>query len=572
MLPLLALLGIVLLIVLPVSALASWWYLAKSGDRPTVFLARFSYVAPETRTDAINHFEAIQERLGKIPELAESFQLRFIPEPVTREQAESLLEVSGGRAAIFGKVLSSGGRARWTLEMLIQWPRGDGVTTNVRITEPKTLTARSFTRKSEPAPYHEEFVDADQPLSRLAAETFDADHANRVVGTLLVLAGVLAGEDDVPTMRERLSAAEQLRSSLSPQTCAALETRFAFIEDIDDPRKLLAHLVAAGNKDADHVDLWNEVVTYSFLLYASGEISSADHLANAKRAVQADPSHATANYNLGEAYLSDGDPDNGLKQFEKVALAPDYSGRYDLFLGIGSIHYNHTKDLQAAREAYLQSLKLRTTAEGHLFLADTYWQLDERKAAQRHYRQALRLDRTLVDAYRGYWAVRDQPQPGASRWDRLIIRLTPDNLRVRRFLRPLRWALLRWRYARHPEDERLHYMLGANALVQEDFELAEERLRFTDELFEGRDLEAKARLAVAVGLQGRLDEAKKLLGEVRSGRLIPGAHTAPDGSSAGRLMMVMAPFVEEPALGFPPHGEALGAVIQEVFADAWPSR
>jgi hypothetical protein len=35
-------------------------------------------------------------------------------------------------------------------------------------------------------------------------------------------------------------------------------------------------------------------------------------------------------------------------------------------------------------------------------------------------------------------------------------------------------------------------------------------------------------------------------------------------------MMVMAPFLEEPDLGFPPHGDELGAAIQDVFSDVWP--
>jgi hypothetical protein len=80
--------------------------------------------------------------------------------------------------------------------MLIQWPRETGATTNLRIAGPKQLQAQSFTRRSEPAPRHEQYLDPDQPLSRLAAETFDAGHADHAVGTLLVLAAVAAGNED----------------------------------------------------------------------------------------------------------------------------------------------------------------------------------------------------------------------------------------------------------------------------------------------------------------------------------------------------------------------------------------
>jgi tetratricopeptide (TPR) repeat protein len=244
---------------------------------------------------------------------------------------------------------------------------------------------------------------------------------------------------------------------------------------------------------------------------------------------------------------------------------------HDLFLGIGIIHYNHTNDYEAARVAYERSVRLLATVKGHLFLGDTYWQLKQPAKAREHYREALLRDRTLVDAYRGYWAVRDEPRPRPSIPERLLLLRAPRNQWLRRLLRPVRGQLLRWRYEHHPEDERIHYMLGAHALVDRDFLLAEERLRFANELADDRDLEAQGRLALTIALQGRTDEAKKLLRKIGSTKLptdIP-ANLRYDEPEE-RLEMIVKPFLEEPRLMFLPGADAFVAELESVFSAVWP--
>jgi hypothetical protein len=49
----------------------------------------------------------------------------------------------------------------------------------------------------------------------------------------------------------------------------------------------------------------------------------------------------------------------------------------------------------------------------------------------------------------------------------------PGRLKIR-----LRYGLLRLHHRRHPEDSRIHFMLGAHALLLERLDEAEERLQF----------------------------------------------------------------------------------------------
>jgi tetratricopeptide (TPR) repeat protein len=555
------------LFVLSASGLAGWRYLTKPTDVPIVFFSRFRSSTALSADAAVEHLKALGERLRDEEAVVARFDLREIPEDLNRQQAKLLLEVGPASAVVYGEVRAIADAARWRLDMLLAWQLGDGFVTNIRTVGPKELTADAFSRSQAPAPVHEQFVDADQPLRRLAAEQFEADHADRVVGTLLVLAGVSA-RPDTAEMKRCFEVAGCYRSALSGQVRAAIEVNSAFAEDEGDLRRLNERLRTAGEADADHVDLWNTVVSISFLRYLEEEISAAEHVDNAQRAVRAGPSDAMAHYNLGEAYMSNAQVDAALGEFESLVDDPEYSTRPYLHMSIGVIHYNHTKRYSDARDAYRRSVDLQPSPQGHLYLADAHRVLKEYEQALKHYRRALLLDRKLIDAHRGYWGTMAESDlvPEENLWDRVVKMTAPDNLRARRLLRPLTRKLLLWRLRRHPEDSRIHYMLGCQALLVEDYATAESCLIYANELSNGHDLEAQARLAVVRGLQGRIPEAEGLLEGIRSAHPPPAPGGGPDFSTnEGKVLSIMLPLLDEPRLGFLPRADDFGEAMEKVF-------
>lgn len=244
------------LFVLSISGLAGWRYLRKSSDRPIVFFSRFNSSTASAREASIEHLKALGERLRDESSLAARFDLREIPEVLTEGQARLLLEEGPASAVVYGEIRTGGDLARWELDMLLSWRLGDGFVTNIRTVGPKELTAQPFSRRQAPAPIHEQFVDADQPLRKLAAERFESNHVDRVVGTLLVLAGTSARPDAIE-MKRCFEAAAPYRSVLSPQARGAIEVNSAFAEDEGNLPKLFERLQTAGEEDADHVELWN---------------------------------------------------------------------------------------------------------------------------------------------------------------------------------------------------------------------------------------------------------------------------------------------------------------------------
>ncbi len=556
--------------VLALSALAGWRYLKKPADLPIVFFSRFAADTVRARDAATEHLKALGERLQEEPEVAGRFELREIPEVLSAEQAKLLLDEGPASAVVFGEVRAIDGVARWRLEMLFSWRVGDGFVTNVRTVGPKELSAQRYSRTEAPAPSHEQFVDADQPLRRLAAERFESEHADRALGTLLVLAGTAARPDAAETMR-CFRAAAPYRGALSPQTRAAIEINSAFAEAGDNLANVFGRIERAGEGDANDIELWNTLASISFLRYLSEEIDAAGHVVNAKRAVDCDPSNGMANYNLGEAYMSNGEVDLGLAQFEGLREDSEYSRRPYLHTCIGVVHYNHTKDFAQARDAYRRANELQPSARSHLYLADAHRALGEFDSAREHYREALLIDRTLVDAHRGYWGASkesERPPQREGAWDWMLQKTTPRNLRLRRALRPLNQRLLEWRYEHHPEDSRIHYMLGCAALLREDFATAEERLLYADQLLDGHDLEAQARLAVTRGLQGRIPEAEGLLRAIKAAKPPPRPGDGPDLSTEeGKTLMILLPFLDEPRLGFLPQAQHFGEALGRFFGE-----
>jgi hypothetical protein len=104
-------------------------------------------------------------------------------------------------------------------------------------------------------------------------------------------------------------------------------------------------------------------------------------------------------------------------------------------------------------------------------------------------------------------------------------------------------------------------------LLAEDFGAAKSRLEYANDLLDGRDLEAQARLAVVLGLQGKIPEAENLLRDIKKAeppQLPPDA--GPDLSTTeGKILSIMLPFLDEPRLAFSSQGMKFGELMERVF-------
>jgi tetratricopeptide (TPR) repeat protein len=288
----------------------------------------------------------------------------------------------------------------------------------------------------------------------------------------------------------------------------------------------------------------------------------------ADAAVAADPEDAAARYQLAAALSSNGEQDAALRELRAVAEDPEYGHSYEVLLALGAAEYN-SHNYRKAAELYERALLLADTAIGHLYLADALAALNDVSEAQEHYRRSLLLNSTSLEALNGYWFFVDRGSapPTSRTYEFLVGRFMTLRPPLSRWVRPLVWRLLMYRYRRHPEDARLHYMLGFTALLRGDLTFASERLAFIYEFTRPADLEALASLAVAQALRGRLQDARETLIELRNAPTsvpIP-SEVDIDRSLAVRPIMVLSPLVREPSLQRFDHTDDLLMLLEEVF-------
>lgn len=547
-----------------------WVRLSAPTDRPLIFISQFAPVTPGASEAALNHLDAVERRLSEGP-LGEHASLRRLPVPVTRDQAERLLDATSAGGVVFGSVRAIADVGSWDAQLLMRWP-GDALPEATLHMTPDLVEAHVNRRQRAPD-RHEAESDLQAPLASLIGERFEANHIDRIEGTLLAwTASSLADEEVSDGVEACLQAAERYRDALTPRSRASLAlTRNVMDDEFEVTEDALRELERAGLSDADHSDLWNFLVVLAYLGGLEGTVSVEERLRFAQRAVNADPDDPTARYNLAESYMAAEQPDEALPHYEALAQDPVYAGLYYVHLGRGMLRYNRGEYAEAL-EAYLQAVTLRPTAQGHLFLADAHRQAGGEDEARRHYLLALRTEPTLVEAHRGYWHVLPDghvPEMDSSLFDRvyaLIARL-PRWLSSRFRQRLFGWWL-RLHYRRHPEDTRIHFMLGAHSLLARDFETAEERLQFAVEVFDGVDYEARSRLAIVYGLQGRLDEARAELELVRDqpSSKAPEATASPTREELReRAFNYLMPFIDDPSLA---EGEA-GARLYDVFVEVF---
>jgi len=457
-----------------------WVRLTASSDQPIIFISQFAPATPGAGEAALNHLNAVQQRFVA-GTLGPHATLRRLPVSVTKDQAKRLLDVTSARAVVFGRVKAIADVGSWDAEMLLRWP-GDTQPTTAHITGDLEVEVHTNRRK-RPPDRHETQADYQAPLAALIAERFESAHVDVIEGTLLTLvaACLSRGEGSHAAAGECLQAAAPYRDAVSTHTRAVQEITRVVTGELPSAERVLQELERAGLADANHEDLWSFLVGVAFLGGIDGSVPVEDRLKFARNAVEAAPGDATARYNLGEAYMAADRPEDALLEFDLAASDPDYTERYYLQLNRGMLNYNAGR-FEAARDQYQAAADLQRSAEVHLFLGDAHRQLGDHDAARANYLLALHEQPTLVDAHRGYWYVLQPgqvPEDNAPGFDRgySVINRLPRWLGTHWRHRVFAWWLRR-HYRRHPEDTRIHFMLGAHALLAGDLETAEERLQF----------------------------------------------------------------------------------------------
>jgi tetratricopeptide (TPR) repeat protein len=300
-----------------------------------------------------------------------------------------------------------------------------------------------------------------------------------------------------------------------------------------------------------------------------GELEANEALRWARFAVEADPQNSRLRVLLADALEAAGDELAALGLLTRFIEDPRYESDFGLHFRVGVLSYN-LKQFEKAAAAYQRAAEIRPTARTHLYLADALRALDSREAARYHYREALRRDQMLVDALRGYWALGSEGELRESWFDAISRRLLEAPVKplpLNRWLRPVLWRVLKWRLWSHPEDARLHFMLGYCALLRRDYEFAHERLTFAYLLPHARDYEALVLAALSLGLGGHPDDADSMLEEALSAgvsgkRDVYGRELR----SEDMFSRLMSPFFWEPMLQWEPGAEqATKVVLTRVF-------
>lgn len=143
-------------------------------------------------------------------------------------------------------------------------------------------------------------------------------------------------------------------------------------------------------------------------------------------AIKLKPSYAFAHYNLGNAYIAQGQPKTAIAAYlEAIRFWPSYAGAYNN-LGFAFSSLDRQDD---ARQAFEQALKLKPNYAGaYLNLGLLEAKQGNLTAAQEAYRQAILLDPTSAEAHHNLGLVLSREQKwreALEEWD-LALSIRPD--------------------------------------------------------------------------------------------------------------------------------------------------
>lgn len=249
-----------------VTALIGWRRVTAPSDRLLIYLTQFASVTELGHDASADHQIALRDRLAGDDLLAPLVDVRLIGAPLSEQEARTLLAESQGSVVVFGNVRAQVDQARWDATMLARWPSDVG---GVAHTDGYGFATP---RPREPNPDATRLpVDAESPLQRLVARTFDVRHAAALHGTLLAIvaqATMLAEEGDASATRaiaqSLLRRANDFRDTLAERARAQIAIGQDLAGEEYDARKRLAALERAARTGAEHADLWSHCQSICF--------------------------------------------------------------------------------------------------------------------------------------------------------------------------------------------------------------------------------------------------------------------------------------------------------------------
>lgn len=517
-------------------------------------------MTPGAEEASLNHQIAVTKRLAS-SKLNDHYWLRSIEAPIEAGQASTLLEVTGAQAVVRGEVQAIADAGTFSATLTFSATSGEAQT----VDSVKDENQRGKDQSSD-AVHHDLPTELRLPLANLVDDPFEAEHVDALEATTFVLtAEILVSYGELDEASECLALAEPFCAALSERVRAHYELVRVFIHHRSDPKAAFTELRRVAKSGVDHPDIWGLIAWLAMTGAETGQIKPAVAVIATKDAVEADEDNSILIWMYGRALASASRYDDASEQFARIQDLEPFSSDPDFLTTSGAILFNLDR-IDEAQVLYARAVKIRPNARRHLYLADTYVRQEDFEKSRFHYREALRFQSDLVDAHRGYWWKYPYGNPKRAAIDRISLgisrlRWIPNKLKVR-LLAPV----LRWHHKRHPEDTRIHFMLGANALLRKDFDVAEERLEFSYEVVGGADYQALARLAIVHAANGQYQDMRQA---------IQGVHDAPELNGrrptveelAIRVADLLAPMIEIPDLLTLESQAAFGKSLEVVFSD-----
>lgn len=271
--------------------LGRWLWLKRPGLRSSIVLARFGDEAGTHPRVMAAHLAQLQRRLADDDLLGEVLQIRTVNAAVNPRTARRILRHTRSYAVIGGSALVVGGSSRWEATLTVAWPE-----TYSFAGPPGTSSVRHGF-----APPMQMGIGGDYelPISTLTASDFPTNHADGIEASLLMI----ASWGCFPSISKRLlTKAEGKAGELPLALRAALENAKAAIAAREGGKPALAAeaLERVGEKEVDHISLWNTVATmYLECEAVDPKFGTAARLRASLRALNAEPNNPVANFNVG---------------------------------------------------------------------------------------------------------------------------------------------------------------------------------------------------------------------------------------------------------------------------------
>lgn len=200
-------------------------------------------------------------------------------------------------------------------------------------------------------------------------------------------------------------------------------------------------------------ELLPDANTAVFLAFSLGRLRRYDERKDwLLRAIEVDPRHDEAHYNLGGVYARDGDRDAAIEHLRRaVEIDPDYTIAHAL---IGEVYLarvlrrrpedHHHSDWTHALEHLTRAITLDPRdGWSHLRLASLHDAQDRDDETEEHYKAAAQRlpDVAIVWSHYGYFLAKLDDHAEAERMLRLAVSLEPDNEDTRYWLGRYLWNI-----------------------------------------------------------------------------------------------------------------------------------